>query len=124
MNLFRKIIKSASVHVLPTAETESAKLVTEYSKLAKETRADYDNSKFSGHPDEQLELVDLYRDMVKEFKAAEERQFAVNTMTISKAKEALAWWEANSAFDRDASQYLEGVANRSKRIEWAKAGLV
>jgi hypothetical protein len=124
MNLFRKIIQSVPVRKLPTTESQSAKLINEYSKLAKETRADYDNFKLSGHPDEQLELIDYYRDMVNEFKSAEEREFIVNAMTVSKAKASLVWWEENAAYDKNDSRYIEGVANRSRRIEWAQSGLV
>lgn len=124
MNLFRRLRKATKTSATPTSESMSIDLLARYTALAVKARSDYANSTHSGHPDEQLELIDYYRDMVRKLKAASANEFRVNEGTVADAEERLEWWAANTVIPTSDPRHAEGIANRTEFISWAKAGVV
>ncbi len=119
MSWLRKIfVKHVSRHegelLLLTFEEELANAVNDYS-----------GSTFSGHPEDQLELIEVRKEWVKRAQAAKLRGWSVSEQSLKDAQEAIAEWESILPIYRGSSEARDRLTKLYiSRLEWAEKGLI
>ena len=103
---------------------DGEKLLKQYRKLAKKAQESYDKGTFSGHPDEQLDLIWAYEDMVIHIERAKERGWTVDESRVDSIKEGLEAWLNAERTNRNAERYDEILDNQKTALARAEAGLI
>jgi hypothetical protein len=121
MNLLTRLKNNRE---LANKARESKRLIQHFSDLAMSARKDYREGNFSGHPDEQLELIDGYLDMVRLLNIAQKRNWKVDDNKTIATRESLEWWKTHTIYNVGTDRYNEGVINHQNMVKWAEAGLI
>jgi len=105
-------------------EHEGIKLLKDYQKKLAKAEADYKAGSFSGHPDEQLELIDDYRSWVDSIEAARARGWSVDSAAVEKAYTSFEWFLENTPLKEGTVPYQVATSSYLETISWAESGLI
>ena len=104
---------------------EGETLLQESRTRAKRARQDYKDGNFSGHPEDQLDMIANLELYAEDVAAAKARGWTADEKTIAAAVEEIEWWSGlDDSFRLTEKRRAEGLKVRQEHLRQAEAGLV